>query len=63
MPVVATNGVPHPHFSSVLDVLEPLLRTARRLVLPGADHAGLLVPSGTFLTAVRCFLESGMPAE
>ncbi|HSB72518.1 MAG TPA: alpha/beta hydrolase [Candidatus Methylomirabilis sp.] len=54
--LLVQGGKTHPHFSSVLDVLEPLLPTARRLVLPGADHAGLLVPSGTLIEAVRSFL-------
>jgi len=46
----------HPHFSSVADVLETHLPRAKRLTLPGADHATLLEPFDMLLSAVRGFL-------
>jgi pimeloyl-ACP methyl ester carboxylesterase len=49
----------HRHFSSVVDVLAAHLPTARRLVLPGAEHSTLLEPSDTLLSAVRSFLGTG----
>jgi pimeloyl-ACP methyl ester carboxylesterase len=42
--------------SSVVDVLAAHLPTARRLVLPGAEHSTLLEPSDTLLSAVQAFL-------
>ena len=60
--LLVQGGKTHPHFSSVLDILEPRLPTARRLVLPGVDHAGLLAASETLLAPVRSFLsDEGSP--
>ena len=50
------GGKSHRLFSGVMDILEVRLPRARRLVLPGADHAGLLAPSDTLLSAVQSFL-------
>ena len=43
-------------FSDVMDILEVRLPRARRLVLPGVDHAGLLTPSDALLSALHSFL-------
>lgn len=50
------GGKTHRLFSGVMDILESRLPRARRLVLPGVDHAGLLAPSETLLTPVQSFL-------
>jgi len=50
------GGKTHPLFSGVMDVLESRLPRARRLVLPGVDHAGLLAPSELLLSVVQSFL-------
>lgn len=49
----------NPLFQSVIDVLEPRLPHARRLVLPQTDHSTLLEPSETLRSAVRMFLATG----
>jgi pimeloyl-ACP methyl ester carboxylesterase len=49
----------HPFFGSVMDVLEPRLPHARRVVLPDVDHTGLLLPSRALLSALRTFLQDG----
>jgi pimeloyl-ACP methyl ester carboxylesterase len=53
----------HRQFSSVAEVLAAQLPNVRLLVLPGVEHATLLEPSGTLLSAVREFLESEEPAR
>ncbi len=55
--LLLTGEKSHPFFGSVLDVLEARLPHARRVVLPGVDHTGLLLPSRTLLSAVRTFLQ------
>jgi pimeloyl-ACP methyl ester carboxylesterase len=54
--LLVQGGKTHRLFSGVMDILESGLPRARRLVLPGVDHAGLLAPSETLLSAVRSFL-------
>jgi 3-oxoadipate enol-lactonase len=51
----------HRHFSSVAEVLAAHLPTARLLILPGTEHATLLEPSDTLVSAVRAFLEGDEP--
>lgn len=51
----------HPQFSGVINVLERHLPNARRLVLPGVNHAGLLLPSEILRSAVRAFLAGQGP--
>lgn len=51
----------HRHFSSVAEVLAAHLPTARLLILPDTEHATLLEPSDTLVSAVRAFLEGGEP--
>ena len=61
-PVLLVQGQKtHRHFSSVMEVLAVRLPHARRLFLPGIQHADLLRPSGRLLSSVRNFLQSGEP--
>lgn len=53
----------HRQFSSVAEVLAAQLPNVRRVILPGVEHATLLEPSGTLLSAVREFLRSDDPAR
>jgi pimeloyl-ACP methyl ester carboxylesterase len=53
----------HRQFSSVAQVLVAQLPNVRRVILPGVEHATLLEPSGTLLSAVREFLQSDEPAR
>lgn len=46
----------HRHFLSVAEVLAARLPDVRRLDLPGAEHATLLEPSRTLLSALQRFL-------
>ncbi len=53
----------HRHFSSVVEVLAAHLPNVRRLVLSGVEHATLLEPSDTLVSAVRAFLGGGEPTR
>lgn len=53
----------HRHFSSVAEILAARLPDVRRLVLPGVEHATLLEPSETLLSAVRTFLATEDPTS
>lgn len=46
----------HRHFFSVAEVLTAYLPDVRRLVLPGVEHATLLLPTEALLSGVRTFL-------
>ncbi|HYL80075.1 MAG TPA: alpha/beta hydrolase [Candidatus Acidoferrum sp.] len=54
--LLVRGGKTHRLFSGVMAALESHLPHAQCLVLPGADHAGLLNPSEPLLSAVLAFL-------
>lgn len=60
--LLVQGGKTHRLFSDVMAVLESRLPRARHLVLPGVDHAGLLVPSEPLLSAVHAFLSEDVKA-
>lgn len=59
--LLIVGGKTHRYFSSVAEVLAAHLPNAHLLILPGVEHATLLEPSETLLSAVQEFLGSDEP--